>query len=876
MEAGRSSRRGRSALRVALAAVACLLAPRASSVRAATFTVVSTNDGGPGSLRQAVIDANASPGPDTIQFSIQSGPQTISPASPLPTIDRPLTIDGTTQPGFAGTPIIELDGSMAGPGAIGLRITGGSSRVRGLVINRFSAHGIELDTTGGNVIEGNFIGTDVNGGADLGNSIDGLRINGAPGNMIGGTILGAGNLLSGNNSKGIEILGSSATGNVVQGNLIGTDVTGTAKVPNGGGVIVNGAPGNTIGGVTDGARNVISGNLSGVQLLGSVATDNVVQGNLIGTDITGTRALGNSLFGVGISQAPNNTIGGTTDGAQNVVSGNGNGIQIGGAGATGNVVEGNLVGIDITGTLALGNVSGVSINAAPGNRIGGTAPGAGNVISGNTVRGVALFTVRATRNLIQGNFIGTDVTGTGPLGNGLHGVVIDDGFDNEIGGTAAGAGNVIAFNSGGGIVLSSGSRDASLANSIFSNGGLGIDLFGNGVTPDDPGDADSGPNEQQNYPLLTSATSDGAGTTIEGTLNSSPNQTFRLEFFLNQSCDPAGFGEGETFVGFTAVSTDAWGNASFTASFPTTDPGLRFVTATATDPNHNTSEFSRCVEATRANQPPVAACRDVTVEAGQGGTAEASMDAGSFDPDRGSITLRQSPPGPYPLGTTAVILTVTDDEGAADSCSATATVVDLTPAQIEIIGCPETVLLGVGATVAVTVTDSPSGVAFQSVPNGTHPLDASIVGPHTFEVSARDGAGNESTGECAYRVTYNFEGAGGFQPPVRNPPDVNKVHAGSTMPVKWRLPDGRGGFVGDLGAVIAIQLQEVACADFSTVLSAPAQAETSGGAGLRYDAFAGQYIYKWKTSKSQAGHCFSLILRLNDGSEHPAHFEVTR
>ena len=188
--------------------------------------------------------------------------------------------------------------------------------------------------------------------------------------------------------------------------------------------------------------------------------------------------------------------------------------------------------------------------------------------------------------------------GVSPLGNGLHGVVTDRSNDNEIGGITDGAGNVIAFNGGVGVLVF-GTRNPILSNSIFSNGDIGIDLFTGGgltfgVTPNDAGDGDTGGNNFQNFPVLTSAVSGSGATTIEGTLNSTPSTTFRLEFFSNTICDPSGFGEGETFLGTTDVTTDGSGNASFMVTFPDTVAPGQFITSTATDPDNNTSEFSEC------------------------------------------------------------------------------------------------------------------------------------------------------------------------------------------------------------------------------------------------------------------------------------------
>jgi hypothetical protein len=511
--------------------------------------VTNTNDSGPGSLRQAILDANASSGSDTIAFNIPGvGPHTLQPSSALPHITDPVLIDGYTQPGARpntnppGQGInavlsIELDGdNLRGSTGNGLHIRAGASTVRGLVINRFPGLGVVLSSPGGNRIEGNFIGTDVAGTTPLGN-------------------------LSG--SAGIGTFG--------------------------------GSDGNLIGGTTPAARNLISADRggNGVQIGSS---SNVVQGNFIGTDVTGTLDLGNRLSGVEI-RGSDNTIGGTVAGARNVISGNGReGVRISSGG--GNVVRGNFIGTDVTGTLELGNdIHGVRVSGS-GNTIGGTLAGAGNVISGNGEFGIFLFGLSGN-NVVQGNLIGTDVTGLVALGNSRSGVDISQGENNTIGGTEPGAGNVIAFNGGVGVIIGNFRTDnnATLGNSISSNGGLGIDLWHNfGVTPNDPGDTDSGGgNSLQNFPELTSAATGTDGIAIKGALNSTPEDTFELEFFSNTQCDPSGHGEGEVFLGWTTVTTDANGDAGFTVNLSEAVPVGQSITATATDPDNNTSEFSQCI-----------------------------------------------------------------------------------------------------------------------------------------------------------------------------------------------------------------------------------------------------------------------------------------
>ena len=270
------------------------------------------------------------------------------------------------------------------------------------------------------------------------------------------------------------------------------------------------------------------------------------------------------------------------------------GIKMGGQ--PGNSIEGNFIGTDVTGTIALGNRIGIHISSGPNNIIGGSEPQAHNLISGNTAQSVIIEGSASTGNVVQGNFIGTDVSGNVDLGNRSHGVeVIRGASHNTIGGPEIASGNTIAFNSGDGVRVSDGTGNAILSNAIFSNDGLGIDLSPNGVTPNDSSDGDTGANNLQNFPVWTSATT-GNNITIEATLNSAADAEFRLEFFSNSTCDPSGYGEGETFLGSTNVTTDGSGNVSFMVSFPETVPtGQLFIAATATDPDGNTSEFSTCL-----------------------------------------------------------------------------------------------------------------------------------------------------------------------------------------------------------------------------------------------------------------------------------------
>ncbi|HEX8280677.1 MAG TPA: hypothetical protein VF551_04830 [Chthoniobacterales bacterium] len=626
----------------------------ASTAHAATFTVTNTADTGAGSLRQAITDANATANSpanqnDVIVFNIPGGGvQTITPASSLPPISDAVTIDGYTQPGASANTLevgnnavllIELNGSAAPlTGAFtqaGLTIlnSGSNSIIRGLVINRFADPrfvGIPGMIIFGdnNVIEGNFIGTDPTGTIDRGNGTHGISIAGSN-NRIGGTTPQARNLISGNGTtgqgnpgNGIVVGGSGdqippPIDTLIVGNYIGTNAAGTAALPNSdSGIVVIESLGGRIG--MPGGRNVISGHpgtgisISVISTVGVPSSENfnvTVQSNYIGTDAAGENAIpNNDGIGGGSDFDPqaDMTIGGSAPGEGNLISGNrAMGIGIG----SGRVVniQGNFIGTDRTGTRAIPNgAAGMYFPINPNVpsdyqfTVGGDVAGARNIISGNggadngsgdgvIVAGQSKGFFRMRRNLI-----GTQIDGVSPLGNTGNGIVLTRSA--TIGGTGAGDGNIIAHNAGAGVVVGNFDQpDATsgmtiLGNSMFSNGGLGIDLDDDGVTRNDTTDTDSGPNKLQNFPLLGSTVFSSGMVNIIGTLNSAPNATYRLEFFGNAATDQSSFGEGQTLLGFTSVTTNASGNASFNVTLPI-GAGQK-VTATATDAMGNTSEFS--------------------------------------------------------------------------------------------------------------------------------------------------------------------------------------------------------------------------------------------------------------------------------------------
>jgi hypothetical protein len=595
--------------------------------------VTNTNDSGPGSLRQAILNANSMPGLNTITFSIGSGLKTINLASPLPPVADVATIDGTTQPGYAGTPIIELNGAGAGVRAAGIKLTAGGSRVRGLVINRF-AYGIVITYNGGNVVDGNFLGTNAAGTAPLGNTRNGVVIFNSSNNVVGGTTAAARNLISGNLGLGVEIGRDGSFNNLVGGNFIGTDVSGNAALGNAtNGILIRVGTNNVIGGPVAGARNIISGNgAPGVALGHTLPTGNLIQGNYIGTNAAGSAALGNSGAGLIIGgidatltliTASNNLIGGTIPAARNVISGNnGTGVEINNLGSENNFVQGNFIGTNAAGTAALGNNGvGVSVTFAPGNVIGGSAAGAGNVISGN--KGVFGFGVAigiprgtlvgGTGVIVQGNFIGTDLGKTLRLGNSQDGAFVDaQSVVNTI------TDNTIAFNGRSGVYIPNSGPQPGVQirielNDIYANGELAIDLGERGVTGNDPLDVDVGANLLQNFPVLqttsvtspppdekASASEAATAVTVGGILESKPNTLYVVQwgFTADAQCSPTNQPQTRVLVKdkIAGLLTDSNGRVPVNITL-TLPAGMTrgIIYTNAIDPLGNTSENSPCM-----------------------------------------------------------------------------------------------------------------------------------------------------------------------------------------------------------------------------------------------------------------------------------------
>lgn len=633
-------------------AIAVLVAPQKVFAACEQTVTTTANDLSAGSLRLAISQADSG---ETVCFNIPGGGVKTITMSTTISINQDITIDGTSQPGYAGSPLIEINGNHAVN--TGIQLSGGNATIKGLVVNNYQVDGIFIPSSG-NTVTASYIGLDSSGTADSGNGSSGIGITGGN-NVIGGSTAADRNVISGNDGNGVVVSGTSATGNVIKGNYIGTNAAGTASIKNfADGMLIVNAPNNTVGGTTGvtpggactGDCNVISGNgANGLGIWQSLATGNTVIGNFFGLKPNGTQALPNGDIGLEIQEAANNTVGGTTPAERNVISGNlGAGVSLTRNGATGNVVKGNYIGVNSAGNAAIKNHKmGVNIGSigdgadnAHDNIIGGTTgttpggscTGACNIIAGNNWSGIYISGASGGNNQIVGNFIGAGASGGWTIPNSQDGIGIVDSPNNRIGGPSSNARNIISGNGSNGVAITGGNSNgtriegnyigiatdqnvmpnqttgvavgagvdtAILANGIYGNGFLGIDLSLGGITHNDGGDPDNGPNRLQNFPALAYAIPMGSNVNIAGSLNSNASTTYRLEFFHSPVCSPYNFGQGHTYIGGTTVVTDASGNTGFNILLPGTVPGGRAVTATATKMGgatpFETSEFSSCV-----------------------------------------------------------------------------------------------------------------------------------------------------------------------------------------------------------------------------------------------------------------------------------------
>ena len=589
----------------------------------------------------AIEESNALAGPDTIHFNIPGGgvPVVSTHASlefsVFSELHQPVTIDGTTQPG-AGR--VEIDTESFGPlvfyggnsvlrgvaiynrnvslvvasanniiegnyvgfrpdgskpsfiGGISFAESGGhnnliggtTAQARNIISNCSLA--LSLSHTTGNVIQGNYVGLTIDGTAALANE-NNLQARGVSSDVtIGGATAGAGNVFSGATSGDLTSPVRVDGGAVIQGNRFGTTADGMQPIPNGGfaiSVFSNQAV--TIGGTTPVARNIMGASHGGIYFEHDTGGNALVQGNYIGTNAAGNSALPNRTAGMMLSGTRGVVVGGAAPGAGNLISGNTkHGLElVGGINGTpcrGVTVQGNLIGTDVSGTIALANQeSGIYLQTTDNVQVGGTTAAEHNVVSGNTKHGFILGNATANPGRIQGNLIGVNIFGTGGLGNGQHGIHIENMGGHRIGGTEPGAGNIIAFNGGAGIASSF--RDflggPILSNSIFANRGLGLDRLGNGVTLNF--------GSYSEMPVITSVTTSGSETVISGTLRTQtfgPQTPHTIQLFSNTSPDPSGYGEGQTFIGETTIT--AGGNVAvpFSATVPAVPPG-RYISAVA-------------------------------------------------------------------------------------------------------------------------------------------------------------------------------------------------------------------------------------------------------------------------------------------------------
>ncbi len=512
------------------------------------------------SFRAALQEANAripswADSVLNITFNLSgTGTQTLTVGG-VQNIWYPLNIDGFTQPGASANTNNFSNGQNTVPGVElnfdgnpGLSFENGHNTVKGLVINTTQGPALTFMYEDSNVVQGCFLNIDKTGTSVPSSHNDGIKLWKSNYNHIGGTAPGDRNLIIG----GVRIQGPDSRYNLVQGNYIGTDITGTIRLDYwaAGVQLQDDAQHNTIGGMSVSARNLLSGNNShGVAIEGSGTSDNLVLNNFIGLNAAGTGVIGNGLSGVIIQ------------------------------------------------------------NGAEGNFIG--KPGAGNIIAGGNDSGISL---NSPRNFIQGNFIGTDSTGTTDVGNLGAGILIfSDGDELHIGGANAGEANTIAFNNNGGLAVLGGPVGIKIWNNAFyrNDSRSGIDLGFDGWTQNDDGDGDSGANGFQNYPVLTDAIS--GNLFVSGTLNSTASTTFRIEFFVNDSCDPSGYGEGQQYLDAIAVDTDANGDASFSVQLSQQVPEGKYITATASAPDNSTSEFSQCLLAQPAAGNLVASPTEISV-----------------------------------------------------------------------------------------------------------------------------------------------------------------------------------------------------------------------------------------------------------------------
>lgn len=609
-----------------------------SSAFPTIYTVINTNDAGPGSLRDAIGQANTNIGADTIHFNTGlPGVKRIVLTTGIMNVRDTLFIDGSSDPAYVGLPVIEVDGNVIHR-ALFYANTAPYSRIHALAI--INSDFIALQSLADHfTLTGSHIGVDASGTVEVPNDFMGVGIYASSHVKIGGIGPNEGNVIAGNDNIGLGIYNSDSS--FVIGNKIGNDISGSIVLANGQGIGVFNSSEITIGGNTPDHRNLISGNGIGIQFY--ISNNCHVKGNYIGTDVSGTIALPNTSSAI-YARGDSNIIGGILAGEGNLISGNSNiainffsGAQQGDS-TFGNKVFGNLIGTNVNGNLALPNRTGIMVgNGVRRTEIGGTTAAHRNIISGNTSHGILISWGDST--VILGNFIGTDINGTAALGNQGNGIDMGNASRVYIGNASLIGANVISGNNQQGIGITStsginyiqhnfigtdlsgmaylpntqngifirstatqvqiGGVNANEGNFIANNLSSGIvvngpaalsnQILGNSIYDHpNPGILLSGGNNNQEAPDITGY-STGPTTTINGTFTSAPNTTYRLEFFSSPTS-----AQGKTFLGFSNITTDATGfyalNETFPLAITATEP---IITATATDPNGNTSAFGQ-------------------------------------------------------------------------------------------------------------------------------------------------------------------------------------------------------------------------------------------------------------------------------------------
>ena len=638
----RSGRRWAAAVAVAMTAttVGVVLDPPAAL--AATFTVTSNADSGPGTLRQAILDANANPGDDTITFALPgAGVRRIDLAgTDLPPVTGVTTIDGYSQPGSSANSLavgsnavrlVQLIG-VGAPSSVGIDLRASGSVLRGLSIGGF---GTGVKAGPGTSVVGNYLGQDPSGLTTAPNEV-GIQ---ADSDVVIGTSAPADrNVISLNAAVGVFIP-PAASGVKVQGNYIGTDASGTSAAATafisgnpvgiqvGTGVAGGPAVPAVIGG-TAAEGNVISGNVEGVKLLVG-ANDNTVSGNLIGVNAAGTAAVGNS-YGV-VVNSTGNLIGGDYGLRGNVVSGNGFGMVIN---RNDNVVRGNIIGLGADGLTPVPNQEAITVGDAVSTdhtRIGGpNASTDRNVISGNLGEAIALWG-NAEESTIQNNYIGVAADGVTPRGNdvstiqagGPYGAIVLRNFthDNVI------TTNTIAYNTGAGVIMFSGNQNRVTRNSIYANTTLPVSFGPTTLVPNDAGDPDGDPNRKQNHPVLQSARVDGGNLRVDFSLDSLPgNTTYPVTVEFHQVGPTLDRFVTSTIITGPIPTTPFTLGSALTLGVSSGD----LLSATATDANGNTSQYS----------PSVAVITPVFTVTTTGDAADAAVGNGVCATATGDCTLR--------------------------------------------------------------------------------------------------------------------------------------------------------------------------------------------------------------------------------------------